>query len=68
MNYTSNKKYYYVVKQGRKPGIYYNPEDYDKQINNFHHAKSDIFLTYKEAIEYLNENELTYHNSLCILL
>lgn len=50
MNYTTKaKKKYYVVKKGKKPGVYYNWPDCQKQVQGFPHAVFKGFVSKKEA-------------------
>ncbi len=47
----SNKKKYYVVWVGHRPGIYYSWSDCQEQIKNFPSARYKSFKTYEEAKE-----------------
>ena len=46
---------YYAVILGRKPGIYTDPDEYDRQTRGYENAKSETFLTRKQAKTYLDE-------------
>ncbi|CAF1041592.1 unnamed protein product [Adineta steineri] len=45
---------YYVVRQGRKPGIYNTWDECHKQVDKFTGAQFKKFKTYPEAQEFLN--------------
>ena len=46
---TSTKKKYYIVKRGKKPGVYYNWPDCQKQVQGFPGAVYKGFVTKEEA-------------------
>ncbi|WP_297012085.1 ribonuclease H family protein [uncultured Dialister sp.] len=46
---TSAKKKYYIVKKGKKPGVYYNWPDCQKQVQGFPGAVYKGFVTREEA-------------------
>lgn len=46
---TSAKKKYYIVKKGKKPGVYYNWPDCQKQVQGFPGALYKGFVTREEA-------------------
>ena len=48
---------YFAVAQGRKPGIYTDPEEYDRQLKGYVNAKSEVFNTRKQDKTYLDEHE-----------
>lgn len=47
------KKYYWVVYVGRKPGIYTTWEEAEEQINGYRHSKHERFKLFDEAQEAL---------------
>ena len=46
---TSAKMKYYIVKKGKKPGVYYNWPDCQKQVQGFPGALYKGFVTREEA-------------------
>ncbi len=53
---TKNKKNYYAVVRGEKPGLYKTWPEAEKQIKNFHGAKYKGFFDLEDALDYLEEN------------
>ena len=59
-NFTTPKRsrharQYYVVTLGRKPGIYIDLDEYNRQIKGYENSKSEAFTTRKQAKTYLDE-------------
>ncbi|MCH4071841.1 ribonuclease HI [Pseudoramibacter sp.] len=54
-----NKKYYYVVRKGRTPGIYLNWEDCRKQVDRFRGAQYRKFENPAEAFQWLNGKDVS---------
>lgn len=50
-------KFYYVVKEGRNPGIYSNWAECEKEVIGFKGAQYKKFKSKKEALDYLNIGE-----------
>ena len=44
---------YFAVTIGRKPGVYTDPDEYDRQINGFENAKAAKFETKEQAEAYI---------------
>ena len=55
-----SKKKYYVVWKGKKPGIYYNWEECQKQINGFKNAKYKSFKSIAQAQQAFKKSSKQY--------
>ena len=56
----SNKKKFYAVWEGHRPGVYDNWTDCQLQIKNYPQAKYKSFPSREEALEALNGNYWKY--------
>ena len=54
---TERSKVYYVVRRGRKPGIYRTYEECEKQVSGFSHQEYKKFSSREAAEEYMQEKE-----------
>ena len=62
VNDVKGKKKYFVVRIGRKPGIYTDVEEYTAQLRGFPNFDGKGFYTYGGALEYLKTGEAkTYY-------
>ena len=50
------KTKYFVVKEGNKPGIYTNGDEYVKNLGNKLKVRGDIFFSLEEAERWFNES------------
>ena len=51
-------KFYYAVKNGRNPGIYYTWAECENQVKGFKEAKYKKFKTYEEAASFIEEDDI----------
>lgn len=54
------RKQFFAVKVGRRPGLYYTQEDYDKNVLGYSSAVGMAFYTEKAAKQWLGMKDETY--------